>query len=216
MKGLCCLRGQWYLQWERVGTELKIWAHGPRSLSVLCTCFRDPGVGGESELPSFYLFFLCMRFHIWFSEFQKIESKNEFLATWKYLEPWGLFWFLELRFFPSAHSLGTEPCKDAISSTVHRYGGRELKHGWQPLIVPISNSNCDLPQHKEACAETDNLEPCCWCTIPEQHQLESFSMNYSFVSVAVVSYLKVSVAPVMPWNWRPDTLPLAASGRCWE
>lgn len=90
----------------------------------------------QSSLP--FIFFICMRFHIWFSEFQKIESKNEFLATWKYLKPWGLFWFLELRFSPSAHSLCTESCKDAVSSTVHRYGGQELKHGWHPLIVPIS------------------------------------------------------------------------------
>lgn len=55
-----------------------------------------------------------------------------------------------------------------------------------------------LPDIKEACAGTDHLEPNCLCTIPEQHEPESFSRNGSYVSVAVVPHLKVSVAPVMP------------------
>lgn len=140
MKGLCCLRGQWYPQWEGAGTELKILAHGSWGLSVLCRCFRDLWGWGWVRDPVLLSFFLCMRFYIWFSEFQKKKKRIQKIIPCylEILEAMRSFLILELTFSPSAHPLGTEPCKDAISSTVHRHGGQELKHGWHPLIMPIS------------------------------------------------------------------------------
>lgn len=98
------------------------------------------GAGGESEIPSFYLFF-----YVWGSTYDLVNSKKKKKRIQKIipcyleiLEAMRSFLILELTFSPSAHPLGTEPCKDAISSTVHRHGGQELKHGWHPLIMPIS------------------------------------------------------------------------------
>lgn len=42
-------------------------------------------------------------------------------------------------------------------------------HGITYLLRLQRGSNCDLAWHKQARAETDNLEPYCLWTIPEQH-----------------------------------------------
>lgn len=67
-----------------------------------------------------------------------------------------------------------------MSSAIHRYGANSSSPCRITQLLRLKRDrNCDLAHHKEAWARTDNLEPYCLHTLPEQHHPESFSMNYS-------------------------------------